>query len=66
MSDKSTNQIVDTLLCKESEITNKFHGTITELLRKGYDSDRGKSLVLSLIDSVRYTLDELETKVKMN
>lgn len=66
MSDKSTNQIVDTLLCKESEITNKFHGTITELLRKEYDSDRRKSLVLSLIDSARYTLDELETRIKMN
>lgn len=66
MSDKSTNQIVDTLLCKESEITNKFHGTVTELLRKEYDSDRRKTLVLSLIESVRYTLDELESKIKMN
>lgn len=66
MKDKNTNQIVDTLLCKESEITNKFHGTITELLRKEYDSDRRKSLVLSLIESARYTLDELESRVKMN
>ena len=66
MSYKSTNQIVDTLLCRESEITNKFHGAVTELLIKEYDSDRRKSIVLSLIDSVRYTLDELETRVKMN
>lgn len=59
-SEMTTNQVVNLLLNKENEITNKFHNTITELLRLGYDSERSKELFPDLIESVQYSLDEIE------
>lgn len=56
----NTNQVINMLLNKENEISNKFHNTITQLLRLGYDTERGKSEIPELIDSVKYSLEEIE------
>ena len=53
-------EVVRLLLSKESEITSKIHNSIEEILRLGYDSDRGKDSVFSMINSIKYSLDELE------
>lgn len=60
MKEMDTNQVVNLLLNKENEIANKFHNTVTEILRLGYDSDRGKTLIPNLIESVQYSLEEIE------
>ena len=60
MKEMNTNQVVNLLLSRENEITNKFHNTITEMLRLGYDSERGKALITDLIESVQYSLEEIE------
>lgn len=57
MDDK---QIIDMLLNREAEISNKFHNAITEILRLSYETDRGKEVVNDLIESVKYTLEETE------
>lgn len=54
------NQVVNLLLNKENEITNKFHNTITDILRLEDNSDRAKELVTDLIESVQYSLEEIE------
>ena len=53
-------QAVDMLLNKESEISNKFHQAISQILRVGYETERGKQTITDLIDSVQYTLEEIE------
>ena len=55
----NTKQVVDLLLSKEMEISHKFHNTITQLLRIGYDTERGKDEIPDLIDSVQYSLDDI-------
>lgn len=50
------SQVIELLLNRESEISNKFHNAITELLRLKYESDRGKEVVRNLVDSVQYSL----------
>jgi hypothetical protein len=55
-----TNEVINMLLNKESEIDNKINNVISELLRLGYESERGKMLVVDLRDSIEYTLDEIE------
>ena len=55
-----TNEVINMLLNKESEIHNKINNVISELLRLGYESERGKMLVVNLRDSIEYTLDEIE------
>lgn len=55
-----TNEVINLLLDKESEIDNKINGVISELLRLDYESERGKMLVVDLRDSIEYTLDEIE------
>ena len=37
----NTKEVVDLLLTKEIEILNKFHNTISEILRLGYETERG-------------------------
>lgn len=54
------NQAVDMLLNKESEISNKFHQAINQILRVGYETERDKQTITDLIDSVQYTLEEIE------
>lgn len=60
MKEMNTNQVVNLLLSKENEISNKLHNTISELLRLGYDTERGKNLIPDLIESVQYTLEDIE------
>lgn len=60
MKEMSTKQVVDLLLTKEIEISNKFHQAISEILRLGYNSERGKSKISDLISSVEYSLEEIE------
>lgn len=53
-------QVINTLLNKENEISNKFHQAISEILRLSYDTERGQEVPFNLIISVRYSLEELE------
>lgn len=59
-NEMTTNDVVELLLAKESEIDNKFRNIISELLRLGYDSERGKNEVSDLRKSIDYTLDDME------
>lgn len=56
----STKEVINLLLNKESEIDNKINNVISELLRLGYESERGKKLVEDMRDSIEYSLDEIE------
>lgn len=60
MEKMSTNEIIDLLLNKETEISNKFHHTISEILRLGYDTERGEEQIPDLINSVSYSLEEMK------
>lgn len=56
----TTNEVVKLLLNKGNEIDNKIINAISELLRLGYDSERGEEYVSDLMDSIRYTVDDIE------
>lgn len=59
-NEMTTNEVVKLLLNKEIEIDNKIINTVSELLRLGYESDRGKQYVKDLMESIEYTLDDIE------
>lgn len=59
-NERTTNEIVNLLLNKGNEIDNKIINTVSEVLRLGYDSDRGKEYVKKLLESIRYTVDDME------
>ena len=59
-NEKTTNEVVNFLLNKGNEIDNKIINTVSEVLRLGYDSDRGKEYVKKLLESIRYTVDDIE------
>ena len=59
-NEKTTNEVVNFLLNKGNEIENKIINTVSEVLRLGYDSDRGKEYVKKLLESIRYTVDDIE------
>lgn len=52
--------IVDFLLVKENEITSQIHNAVTEMLRHGYESERGKAQVPDMIDSIQYILEDIQ------
>lgn len=56
MTDK---QAIDILLSAERDITGRVHGTITEILRKGYENG-GKEQIKSMVESIRYKMDVAE------
>ena len=56
----STSEVINLLLNKEIEIDNKITNVVSELLRLGYDSKRGKECVKDLRNSIEYSLDEIE------
>ena len=56
----TTNQVVNLLLNKGNEIDGKIINTISELLRLGYESDRGKEYIYNLLESIKYTVDDIE------
>lgn len=60
MNDRVTREVVKVLLSKEVEINNKINSTICELLRLGYESERGKEKVKELRESIEYSLDEMD------
>lgn len=60
MVDMDTKQVVNLLLNKETEITNKIHQAVSQIMRLGYESERGKKEIPDLIDSIQYTLEDLE------
>jgi len=59
------NEVVKALLCKESEIMSKFHNAIEEVLRLGYDNDRGRAEIDTLIQSVWYSLIQLKSQINI-
>lgn len=56
----TTNEVVNLLMNKGNEIDNKIINTISEVLRLGYETDRGKECVKNLRGSIEYSLDEME------
>lgn len=60
MASMDTKQVVNLLLNKETEITNKIHQAVSQIMRLGYESERGKKEIPDLIDSIQYTLEDLE------
>lgn len=52
--------VVNCLLIKEIEISGRIHHAVTEILRHGYESDRGKTKVPDMIGSIRYILEDIE------
>lgn len=56
----STSEVINLLLNKEIEIDNKITNVVSELLRLGYDSERGKECIKDLRGSIEYSLDEIE------
>ncbi len=59
-SEMTTNEVVNFLMNKGNEIDNKIINTISEVLRLGYETERGKGYVKDLRKSIEYTLDEME------
>ena len=59
-NEMTTNEVIKLLLNKEMEINNKIINVVSELLRLGYESDRGKQYVKDLRGSIEYTLDDIE------
>ena len=60
MASMDTKQVVNLLLTKETEITNKIHQAVSQIMRLGYESERGKKEIPDLINSIQYTLEDLE------
>ena len=56
----TTNEVVNLLLEKERDIDARIITTVSELLRLGYDSERGKQYVCDTLDSIRYIVDDFE------
>ena len=54
--DKTDKEVIKILLIKQQEISNRFYETITEVMRLGYETDRGKAKVNDLSESVEYIL----------
>ena len=52
-------EVINLLLLKEMEISNKIHHAVTEIMRLGYESDRGKAQVPDMVDSIMYSLDDM-------
>lgn len=53
-------QVIALLLNQSEIITGKINNTVMEILRVGYDTERGQELIPDLIDSINYSLEELE------
>ena len=56
----TTDEVVNLLLNKGNEIDNKIINTVSEVLRVGYETERGKGEVKDLRKSIERTLDEME------
>ena len=58
--DKTDKEVIKILLIKQQEISNRFYETITEVMRLGYETDRGKTKVNDLNESVEYILSDMK------
>lgn len=56
-------EIINLLLQNEIEINNKIHHAISEILRLGSNTERGKKITPNLIESIKYSLDDMEQKL---
>ncbi len=56
----NTNEVVNLLMSREIEITNKFHHAILQISFHGYDTEKGKAAIPDLMDSVQYSLEEIQ------
>ena len=56
----TTNEVVNFLASKGNEINNKIINTMSEVLKFGYETERGKECIKNLRGSIEYTLDEIE------
>ena len=56
-------QVIALLLNQSEVITGKINNTVTEILRIGYDTERGQDLIPDLINSINYSLEELEITI---
>lgn len=54
-----TVQAVNTILSKEAEVLSKFNNTVVEVLRLGFDTERGQQEIYDLVKHVNYALDDL-------
>lgn len=60
LMDKTDKEVIKILLIKQQEISNRFYETITEVMRLGYETDRGKAKVNDLSESVEYILSDMK------
>ena len=58
--DKTDKEVIKILLIKQQEISNRFYEAITEVMRLGYETDRGKAKVNDLSESVEYILSDMK------
>lgn len=56
-------QIIDMLLNKELEISSKIHQSINTILRYGYDEAKCKKEIAYLIETIQYTLEDIDRVV---
>lgn len=55
-----TSQVVNLLLSKEEDIISKIHYAVGEVIRNGYETNRGKEEVVNLVNSIIYSLEEMQ------
>lgn len=61
--DLTTNEAVKIILTKESEIQDRFLSAISEILRLGYESERGRKQEKELCESIKSIVDELQSNL---
>lgn len=65
MDYKMNTRLVGILLVKEAEINSKIHNTVNDILRFGYNSDRGIKAIADLIESLKYSVDDLDERIQL-
>lgn len=63
MTDK---EIVSMLLNRSIEISGKINNAVLDILRLGYNTERGQQIIPDLIESIEYTLEEIDRIVTRN
>lgn len=57
-------EMIKLLLEKNNEIAGKINNAVIEIMRLGMNSEREKKIVPDTIESIRYSLDRLESLSK--
>lgn len=57
MTDK---EIILMLLNRNIEISGKINNAVLDILRLGYNTERGQQIIPDLIESIEYTLEEID------